>query len=109
MPLDAQQERILNYCDRHGKEPQSYEMYFLPGYHRCPDWDYLPICADSPEFEHCGCERIQTLYAQKWTVSSNGVPLIEIRAKDRSEVLEIMFFKYGLKGPFDIQPALNNG
>jgi len=29
-----------------------------PGIHFCPDWDGLPVCADSPEAEGCSCGRI---------------------------------------------------
>ena len=25
--------------------------------HRCPEWDYLEICEDDPEFEACLCFR----------------------------------------------------
>lgn len=27
----------------------------VPGVHWCPDWDYMPICDDSPEKEGCTC------------------------------------------------------
>jgi len=25
------------------------------GYHFCPDWDYMVICPDDPEYEACLC------------------------------------------------------
>lgn len=50
------QKRLLDHAD-FGR-PLTYEdLALLPGFHFCPDWDRLPICEDSPEWETCTCEK----------------------------------------------------
>jgi hypothetical protein len=31
------------------------ELRQVPGFHYCPDWDFLPICHGSPEMDACLC------------------------------------------------------
>lgn len=50
------QRDILRIADHLGKSPTKEQMKFVPGFHFCPDWDYMAICNDSPEKETCSCE-----------------------------------------------------
>lgn len=58
MPLTKSQEMLLVRMDREDYPPLSdRELAELPGFHFCPDWDSLPICKDSPEWEACTCPK----------------------------------------------------
>lgn len=52
--LTEAQAKAIARIDRTGKiEPGDREL--LPLLHWCPDWDYLPVCVDSPEIDGCRC------------------------------------------------------
>jgi hypothetical protein len=55
MPLNAEQDAILAYADRSEEPPIAADMAKVPGFHFCPDWDFLAICDDAPEAEACTC------------------------------------------------------
>jgi|DEB0MinimDraft_6_1074348.scaffolds.fasta_scaffold22275_6 hypothetical protein len=56
MPLTKSQDALLQRMDRKDYPPLSdMELAELPGFHFCPDWDFLPICLDSPEADACTC------------------------------------------------------
>jgi hypothetical protein len=55
MTLTTEQGAILAYADRSGEAPCGADMPKVPGFHFCPDWDYLPICDNSPEIDDCTC------------------------------------------------------
>lgn len=57
MILTPAQRRILSAADRSGMIYMGDDR-ICPGIHFCPDWDGLPVCADSPEAEGCSCGRI---------------------------------------------------
>ena len=58
MPLTKLQEALLRRADRSDVRLFSdAELAELPGFHFCPDWDFLPICDDSPEMDGCTCPR----------------------------------------------------
>ena len=58
MALTRSQEAILQRVNRPDYPPLSdLELAEVPGFHFCPDWDFLPICWDSPEAESCTCPR----------------------------------------------------
>ena len=48
------QRGILTIADRGGFIPDGGAA-ICPGIHFCPDWDGLPICEDSPEWDACTC------------------------------------------------------
>lgn len=50
------QRRVLTLADGTDEIPQGAAVV-CPGIHFCPDWDYLPICMDSPEWEACDCDK----------------------------------------------------
>lgn len=52
--LTEAQKRAMTRIDRTGTmAPADREL--LPGLHWCPDWDYLPVCDESPEKAGCTC------------------------------------------------------
>ena len=55
--LTDEQVIILDEADRTGKKPSGQDLKIVRGFHWCPDWDYLPICDDSPEIYGCTCSR----------------------------------------------------
>lgn len=57
MALTRTQRAILLLADKSGMIKQG-DSEICPEIHFCPDWDELPICADSPEAEACTCGRI---------------------------------------------------
>lgn len=58
MPLTNTQENVLRRLDLLPElEPSEVDRAICPGLHFCPDWDFLPICKDSPEWdEGCNCD-----------------------------------------------------
>ena len=57
MTLNKQQAALLRRMDRDDALPlKPNELQQVPGFHYCPDWDYLPICDDSPEKDVCTCK-----------------------------------------------------
>ena len=46
---------MRNGLDRFLQEEENNEC--LKKKHNCPEWDYLEICEDDPEFEACLCFR----------------------------------------------------
>lgn len=54
MALTPEQKRVLADADDLGRIFEPDKMV-CPGIHFCPDWDYMPICDDSPEREACTC------------------------------------------------------
>ena len=56
MGLTQGQSMILFLADKMGEAPAGAQA-ICPGFHFCPDWDFLPICKDSPEWEACTCTR----------------------------------------------------
>jgi hypothetical protein len=53
--LTVEQRAILRQADRTEEPPALADMGKVPGFHFCPDWDYLAICDDSPEADGCTC------------------------------------------------------
>lgn len=58
MSLTKEQRAILALADKSGTIRVG-DSAICPQIHFCPDWDGLPICADSPEAEACVCGRIK--------------------------------------------------
>lgn len=56
MSLSKEQLTILTKADKTGKLPIPIPFDVCPGIHWCPDWDFQPICNDSPEKSGCCCE-----------------------------------------------------
>ena len=54
MALTQGQSMILFLAGKMGEAPAGAQA-ICPGLHFCPDWDFLPICDDSPEREACTC------------------------------------------------------
>ena len=54
MPLTTEQSKILNMADKTGIIRVSDKLV-CAGVHFCPEWDQLPICADSHEWDACLC------------------------------------------------------
>lgn len=58
MPLTIQQAAVLDRLDR---DPAAIigeaDARVCPGLHFCPDWDGLPICKASPEWDDCTCPK----------------------------------------------------
>lgn len=52
-----EQNAILNLADRMGVPPSMDEMEKVPGFHFCPDWDFLAICDGTPEAQCCRCDK----------------------------------------------------
>lgn len=46
---------LMAYCDVVGHIPKEVKQCY-PTAHFCPDWDFLAICSESPEFFACLCE-----------------------------------------------------
>ena len=63
--LTVKQAAILNKADKSGQSPEPTELKKVRGFHFCPDWDYLPICNNSPEKEGCVCKGGDTMWDQK--------------------------------------------
>lgn len=57
MPLTGRQAHLLLLADRKTGCLTDAERRELPGFHYCPDWDELPICEASPEWEACTCPK----------------------------------------------------
>jgi hypothetical protein len=57
--LTLEQDAILALADRTETAPLAEDMPKVPGFHFCPDWDFLAICDDAPEAECCTCIRAQ--------------------------------------------------
>jgi hypothetical protein len=53
--LTREQLSILARADVTEEPPSLDDLRKVPGFHFCPDWDYLPICDDSPEADCCCC------------------------------------------------------
>lgn len=58
MMLTGYQAGLLHRADRTGGDGglTDKERAALPGFHFCPDWDFLPICEGSAEWDACTCE-----------------------------------------------------
>lgn len=56
--LTKAQQDVLTHADRFGIIRVGDDQ-ICPEIHFCPDWDQMPICADSPEAEACTCGRIK--------------------------------------------------
>lgn len=54
--LTSMQRAILFLADKMGEAPLGARE-ICPGFHFCPDWDGLPICTASPEWEACTCTK----------------------------------------------------
>lgn len=55
--LTKQQESLLYRAEMHGDHwMTNKDQALLPGFHFCPEWDFMAICCDSPEWEACICE-----------------------------------------------------
>lgn len=59
MTPTAEQIAILATADRTEEPPMFADLVKVPGFHFCPDLDYLPICDDSPEADCCCCAERQ--------------------------------------------------
>lgn len=57
MPLSFKQEQLLQVIDRCSIIHSSDDRV-CPGIHFCPDWDFLPVCDDSPEKDGCTCGEV---------------------------------------------------
>ena len=53
--LTAEQQSVLRDADDLGRFSH-IDTVICPGLHFCPDWDYLPVCDDSPEKAGCTCK-----------------------------------------------------
>lgn len=58
MPLTKQQASLLRYLDEdQDADILDADRRLCPGLHFCPDWDGMPICEASPEWEACTCPK----------------------------------------------------
>lgn len=57
--LTEGQRNLLKRIDLAGSFSKD-EAILLPNLHFCPDWDFLPVCDDSPEAEGCTCHTSRT-------------------------------------------------
>ena len=56
MALTYEQMKILREADKSSLCPRPEDLKKVKGFHWCPDWDFLPICDDSPEADCCFCK-----------------------------------------------------
>lgn len=54
MTLSLAQQIGLVCADKQGRIEDVHRRT-CPGIHFCPDWDFMPVCNDSPEKESCTC------------------------------------------------------
>lgn len=54
--MTQEQRELLDLLDR-GERTRitDDDLAICPGLHWCPDWDFLPVCDDSPEKAGCNC------------------------------------------------------
>jgi hypothetical protein len=57
--LNKEQHKLLMKYDCSGEEINQKDLKILPGFHYCPDWDFMAMCDDSPEIITCTCEIIK--------------------------------------------------
>lgn len=51
---------MIEFTENHDHESILYEKFLSQGktgVHLCPEWDYMAIHDDSPEFEACLCSK----------------------------------------------------
>lgn len=53
----TKEQYLLLYRAEYDEQLTDTEKAKLPGFHFCPDWDFMAICFDSPEAEACTCPR----------------------------------------------------